>query len=375
MGQKKQRSEETAFKNMINSNSVKLISDHIASHYPHFKKQRLLSCAQELGPLELKKRVQLIAAQLQESLPSSYLEALKIIQLALTEPKGNSSPLKGFNAWPLFEFIQTYGQNHPKESLRALKKMTPFFTAEFAIRPFIRLYPQLVYPELLKWTSDKNEHVRRLTSEGSRPRLPWGEVLKDAVNHPQNGLNILDQLMLDSEIYVQKSVANHLNDISKDHPQVALAFAKKWIKKADTTNNVLWILKHGLRTLIKKGDSDALKLFGFGTKPQLHKKTVRLTDPNIKIGDSLEFRIDLSSKKNERVLIDYAIHFLKQNGEHSKKVFKLSQKELIKGESLRIIKKHSFKLITTRSYYTGLHFIEVFVNGHSLGRQKFTLKS
>lgn len=375
MAHKKERSEETAFKNLIGSQTINLLSRHFQYHEPGFNKKRFLQDVQKLSSLELKQRIDLIAKALKNSLPQDYLTTLDILIRVLLEPAPKLSPLRGFNTWPLFHFIQLYGHDSPRESLEALKKITSLFSAEYAIRPYIRLFPSLAYKTILSWTSDQDEHVRRLCSEGTRPRLPWGEVLRDAVKSPKESLKILDRLILDTSPYVQKSVANHLNDISKDHPDVALQFAQKWIKKAKAQNKVEWILKHGLRSLIKDGHLGALQIFGFGEKPSYKKSQFRLKKQIVQIGDQVEFEIFLEIKKNQSVLIDYAIHFLKNNGTHSKKVFKLTQKNLEAQQLYTIVKRHSFKLITTRTYYPGKHFIEIFINGHSLGKEWFTLKA
>lgn len=374
MAHKKERSEETAFKNMINSQTVKLIAQHMLTHYPQFKIQEFLKLQKELAPLELKNRIRLIAAKLNETLPEPYPKALKITHNSLVKPSNKLTPLKGFSAWPLFEFVQLYGHEYPHESLEALRAMTPAFTAEYAVRPYIRLYPKVAYKMLLSWTKDKNEHIRRLASEGSRPRLPWGEILKEAVADPKESFKILDRLIFDQAVYVQKSVANHLNDISKDHPELAIKFAKKWISQADEDNNIAWIIKHGLRGLIKAGNPEALQIFGFGQKFDAKNIKLRLAQETVKIGDSIEFHIEIKTPKAQQILIDYAIHFVKKNGALSKKVFKMTQKELSANTPVVISKKHSFKLITTRTYYTGKHILEIYINGQSMGQQSFSLQ-
>jgi 3-methyladenine DNA glycosylase AlkC len=371
--QKKEASSESAFKHWISADVVKTMAAHIHHHDRKFLAEKFLTLSKVLGPLELKARIKLLSQGLHDCLGDDFEKSLETLLQASLKPATGVEALKGFALWPFTDFIQTFGLDHVKKSLMALYKLTPLFTAEFAVRPFLSLHPQATYAFLLKCTLDKNEHIRRWASEGSRPRLPWGEQIKVAIRDPSQGLEILEALRYDDSEYVRKSVANHLNDISKDHPKVALQTAKRWLKQSPSSEKkkIQWIVRHGLRTLLKKGDIDALKILGYQGKVQI--KGLGLSQKCVRIGQSLEFEFELKSKEDTRVMVDYVLHHQKANGKTSPKVFKLTVKELKAGKSLVIRKKHSFKLVTTRAYYPGLHVLEIMVNGHRLGKVNFQL--
>ncbi len=370
---KKETSAESAFKHWINADVVKTMAVHIKSHNKKFYSERFQALSQELGPLELKDRIKLLSGGLHDCLSCNFEQSLETLLKATFKPAPGLDPLTGFALWPFTNFIQTYGLDHIEKSLHALYRLTPLFTAEFAVRPFLNLHPEATYAFLLKCTQDKNEHIRRWASEGSRPRLPWGEQIKGAILDPSPGLEILEALRYDESEYVRKSVANHLNDISKDHPNVALQAARQWLKHSPSAekNKVQWIVRHGLRTLLKKGHTKALQTLGYQGKVQI--KGLSLSPKRLAIGQSLEFEFELKSKEDTKVMVDYILHHQKANGKTSPKVFKLTVKELKAGKSLAIRKKHSFKLVTTRAYYPGLHTIEIMVNGHRLGKVDFKL--
>lgn len=356
---------ENAFKNMINESVAKEIAAAILKADPKFNSKKFLKLTTELKPLELKDRVKLITKHLHANLPPEYLKSLKIIVTAMEK-----SSLSGFSLWPFSEYISQFGLDHFDESLKAMYVLTQKFTAEFAVRPFLLKDHKKVLKQFDKWATDKNVHIRRWVSEGSRPLLPWGQKIPLFVMDPTHTLLLLDKLKFDDELYVRKSVANHLNDISKNQPQVVIEILRLWQKGASESDLVKlnWITRHALRTLIKKGHPGALKLMGVEGKADVKISELTLNKKKFKLNDSLEFsfHIKSTSKSSQKLIVDYAIDFMKANGKKGKKVFKLKTIELEGGEELFITKKHSLKPITTMKFYKGEHHLYLQVNGHIL---------
>lgn len=376
MPAKQKEENDSAFKHWISVDLVKRISAHIQHNHSSFDSKKFEAIGKQLAVLEMKPRVRAIRDQLKVCLPEDYSVALKIIMKAVKNPAPRVSSLEGFSLWPFSEFIQTYGTDSFEDSMKALHELTQIFTAEFAIRPFIIKDEKKALKILNKWATDSNVHVRRLVSEGSRPRLPWGEQLKSFIKDPSPTLELLEKLKYDDELYVRKSVANHLNDISKDHPKVALATAKRWRNEApkEHKTKIEWITRHALRTLLKKGNPEALKILGFESKGMIQLKNFKLHQESLRIGQYLEFSFELTGSVQAQVMVDYLIHHKKSNGGTTAKVFKLTTKTLKAKEKLQIKKKHSFKVVTTRVYYPGTHHLEIMVNGKLLKKVPFELK-
>ncbi len=218
---------------------------------------------------------------------------------------------------------------------------------------------------MLAWSKHKDAKVRRLSSEGCRPRLPWAMALPEFKEDPSSILPILENLKEDDDIWVKKTVANNLNDISKDHPELAIKIFKSWFGKNTHTG---WIVKHAARTLLKAGNAEVMELFGFKKDKQIVLRNFNVNTPKVKMGKELEFSFTISNKSKEKKLIrlEYAMYYLRANGTHSKKVFKISEREYLKGMETVVTRKQSFKPITTRVYYPGLHKVSVIVNGHEM---------
>ncbi len=271
----------SAFKHWISPELVKKLGAEIKKNYSAFdlkQFQKIIPC---LTSLELKPRVQLIRDELANLLPKDFRLASSILLKA-----SESEKLKGFDLWAITEFIQVYGLKHHKISLEALYILTNKFTCEFAIRPFLINHQHATLKQLEIWTQDKNYHVRRWVSEGSRPRLPWGEKLTAFVKDPTLTLPLLEKLKYDPELYVRKSVANHLNDITKDHPKLITVLLKKWKTEAksestDKIDRINWIIRHALRVLIKKGNADALALMGVKTHAKIKVQNLKLNKKNL----------------------------------------------------------------------------------------------
>lgn len=358
-------SEESAFKNMINKSVVENLAIEISAVFPKFNKKEFMKVSSELASLELKARVLAITAALKTHLPESYPEALKILVKAMERDH-----LSGFSLWPFSEYISQFGLDHFDDSMKAMYVMTSRFTSEFAIRPFILKNHAKVLRYFLKWSADKNVHIRRWTSEGSRPILPWGGKIPLFIMDPTHTLHILDKLKFDEELYVRKSVANHLNDMTKNHPALVIDVLKMWQKSCPPQHQekLDWIKRHALRVLIKKGDKQALAMMGVTGEGKVKLTDVKLNKKKFKINDKLEFEFEITStsKGPQKLVIDYAIDFVKSNGKKSAKIFKLKSFYIEGRETVSIKKSHSLKPITTMTYYKGLHHLSIQVNGKRL---------
>nr|WP_205247117.1 DNA alkylation repair protein [Enterobacter sp. Ap-1006] len=351
------------------------IASLIARHHPAFNAKAFLKQAENLDKLEMKARVQAIRDALAAELPQDYPAALGVVVAVLKEHK-----LRGFAVWPFAEFIQVYGLNHPALSLEALKVVTVCFTAEWAVRPFIRQDPDATMRFLLKCAQDESVDIRRWASEGTRPRVPWGEKLHLFIEDPAGTRAILDALKFDPELYVRKSVANHLNDITKDHSDYVIQLLQNWQLQAkqsggDDVKKVAWITRHSLRTLIKNGHPDALALIGVQHGADVALDAFSLKQKAIALGEYLAFKVSLRSTSStpQNIVVDYVLHFMKANGSTASKVFKLRTFELPANGTVTIEKKHAVKTITTRQYYPGVQKIEIQVNGKVLGGEEWEL--
>lgn len=369
----KKQDNPQAFKHWINGELMKKMAHALSQAYPQFPTQNFLKAKSQLSNLELKARVQLIRDLLYRDLPQDYLKALKIIMDSL-----KTGTLKGFDLWPYTEFVQTYGLEHFDESLKALFELTQKFTAEFAVRPFLIQKPEKSYAQLLKWAEDANPHVRRWTSEGTRPRLPWGVKLHSAIQNPREGLKILEKLKFDPEIYVRKSVANHLNDIAKDHADLVVKTLSDWGRDVppEYQAHFKWIQRHALRSLIKRGYKPALKLMGVTGSAQVRCSPIQLEKRTYKINETLKFQFQLqsTSRKTQKLIVDYIVHYRKARNQNSPKVFKLKTFEIQPGEILRIEKKHSLREVTTRRHYAGPHRLDIQINGVVISGIDWVLK-
>ncbi|EGG99743.1 DNA alkylation repair enzyme [gamma proteobacterium IMCC2047] len=327
-----------------------------------------------LEQLELKARVYHLIDALHQVLPQNFEQASQILcQVKQHQLEAKTPTIRAFTAWPLIDYVAVHGLQHPEIALKTLAQLTSLFSAEFAIRPFIQQHPELTFEYLHDWCNSADHHLRRLASEGTRPRLPWGQQLPQFIDNPAPILPILEKLNADSEDYVRRSVANNLNDISKDHPQTVLDTCKRWLEQP--CNETQWIVRHATRTLVKQGDPEVFPLLGYTTKPQLDV-TLTLTRHQLAIGENQTLQIQLKSKapQSQNLLLDYAIHFMKANGQLSAKVFKLKTLTLPEGETLRLEKTHRFAPLSTRRYYSGVHKIEIKINGLSVAMASFRIE-
>ena len=327
-------------------------------------------CTDEFAGLELKDKINFIARNLHDFLPKQYDRAVKLLVKVAPE-------VGGFENWALTSYVEQFGVDHFDDSIWAMRELTQHGTAEFAIRPFMLRYLDRMMPVLHEWAQDDNEHVRRLAAEGSRPRGVWTAHIPAFKKDPRPVLALLERLKADESLYVRKAVANNLNDISKDNPDLTVATARKWLKQGRGTphKHTLWIVKHACRTLIKQGPPDVFPLFGFTENPELSVGKFGLAAKRVRIGDESEVLLTLQSAadKPQKLAIDYAVYYVKKNGEAKPKVFKLAEKTIKPDETLKLSTKHSFREMTTRRHYPGKHEIELIINGLPLDRATFTL--
>lgn len=363
---------------LFNQEKVYQLASEIKGTYPPFDADNFVSAVLGKFPeQELMARIRGIRDQLRVHLPRDYRQAVNIILKSLPTELDQTATDNDFGDFiyaPYSYYVATYGctEKQVAFSLKALKEITKRFSAEGALRDFLNAFPKETLTAVKEWSKDDNYHVRRLASEGTRPLLPWAKRIDIKV---KDVLSVLDTLHADRTRYVTRSVANHVNDISKIEPKLAVGIIKKWQRLRRLKENELrYISQHALRTLIKEGHTEAFKLLGYQS-PELKVSSFKLKNPTIKIGNSLEFSFTINSTndKPQDLLIDYLVYFKKANGQLSPKVFKLSKQELLSKEKMFCTKAHSFKLMSTRTLYTGEHILELQINGQPFGRKKFKL--
>jgi len=280
--------------------------------------------------LDLMQRGRKIASALRQHLPVDFKEAAEILIASLGPKlvKMEDIGMTPFLYLPHTLFVAEYGIEHFKVSMRAQYELTQRFTAEFSIRPFLERYPEATLKQLAVWAKDPSPHVRRLVSEGTRPRLPWASRLREFQKDPTPVLSLLELLRDDPSLYVRRSVANNLNDIGKDHPDVLVETAQRWMK--DATEERRWLIRHALRSAIKRGEAGALKVMGFGETARVSVAQASIKPKRPVIGGkvTISFEITSTARQPQDVLVDMRIHFVKANGKTSPKVFKLKQLNL-----------------------------------------------
>lgn len=373
------------FKNLFNETVITGMAQHFVQVWPEFDRDGFINAAMKnFEDLELKQRSSQITDALVAFLPEDFDHAGKIMLASLAPASGDppeftmnpddlsKEGIEGWGIMPMVDYVGLYGQDHFDLSMTLFKELTIRSSSEGGIRYFLIAYPERTLSVLASWVTHPNQHVRRLISEGTRPRLPWNMQLTDFVKDPTPVLALLEALKDDEEEYVRRSVANNLNDIAKDHPGLVAEIAGRWMKGA--SKNRQRLVRHGCRTLIKQGHPETLKALGYG-KPQVFLESLVITTPLVLFGESLNFEMILTSTidKGQKLIIDYAVHHQKANGKTSPKVFKWKAITLVAETSLTADRKHPMRKITTRTYYPGTHLLEIFINGESQGTQEFEL--
>jgi 3-methyladenine DNA glycosylase AlkC len=369
------------FKNLFNEKIIIAMGGHLAKAWPEFDRAAFAAmAAKNFADLELKERSDQITEALAAYLPDDFEKAASIMLASLAPDDGgdvasaevNGRGIEGWAVMPMTHYVGLHGLEHFDLSMTLLKEMTKRSSSEFGIRFFLLAQPERTLSVLETWLDDPNTHVRRLISEGTRPRLPWAMRLPAFVEDPAPILPLLEALKDDREEYVRRSVANNLNDIAKDHPDVVARLAGQWLKGAGKNRQRL--VRHACRTLIKQGHRETLKALGYGP-PRVALEKLSISTPRVTFGAALEFELRLTSTADrpQPLIVDYAIHHRKASGGTSPKVFKWKTTTLAPLATLRAKRKHAIKKITTRVYYPGTHRVEVLVNGVSLGSEEFEL--
>lgn len=363
----------TLLKDLYSPSFYAQFADFMQSHLDGFDRDAFLSSIFEdtFEQLELKDRMRHTAKVMHQFLPDSIEAAYSIIANMIDGLSRHPDFQNSFVFMFFPEYVAEFGIEHFEPSVRVMEKITQFVSCEFAVRPFLVKYPEQMLAQMHNWSLHAEATVRRLASEGSRPRLPWGMAVPGLKQDPRPLLPILERLKDDPSEMVRRSVANSLNDISKDHPHLLYDVLEKWQGRQKETDA---LLKHASRTLLKAGDPMVLQFFGLDSS-QLQLLDLQLKASQVKIPSPVEiaFEIENLSAATMLVRIEYAIYFLKQNGTHYKKVFKISERQLEAQTRLQLSKSHSFRPITTRTYYPGQHAISVILNGVEKGKVEFEL--
>lgn len=356
-----------ALKEIFNAERFEQIAAELRAVYPAFDAQAFLAMANDgLDELSVMQRMARVGECLHAVLPLDYEQTLEVLyRLA---PRLNSS----FVSISLAQYVATYGLHDYERSMAALKHFTRFGSSEFAVRHFLRSDFERSLALMHEWSLDANEHVRRLASEGSRPRLPWSFRLEPVQADPRLAAAILDNLKADSSLYVRKSVANHLNDVTKDHPEWVLDLIEGWPLENPHT---AWIAKHALRSLIKQGHPRALAIIGAGGKPLVQIHNLKVEPAVIALGERITLSFDLhsTSADEQRLVIDYTIDYVKASGASSAKVFKLKGLTLPAHARQAISRAQQVRDMTTRKHYAGVHAVHIVINGERLGSTEFEI--
>ena len=348
-----------------------LLSTGVAGFDRHRFEEEVMA---EMLDLELKERIGLIARVMGEQLDEDFETAAAQLEASLPpplDPTLTDDDFGDFIIAPLGKFVEDEGLEHLETSLPLLRQLTMRFSMEGPIRPFIDRYPDQVFDRLMEWTADDNYHVRRLVSEGTRPRLPWAGRLSTEIERP---LPLLDKLYSDPTRYVTRSVANHLNDIAKIKPSVVVQRLEAWATEGrQEPAELAWMTKHALRTLIKQGNAEALGLLGFSTDPDV-TAALKITTPLVRASEALEFEVDLHAHADESLIVDYLIDFVKANGETKPKVFKLKTLDLAADTTTAMKKRHPLRAnATTYTLYAGQHGLTVVANGKPVASGSFEM--
>jgi 3-methyladenine DNA glycosylase AlkC len=352
-------------KYMYNSTFFDRLCPILKERIPDFDEKRFIRKVfdTQWPNLELKQRTRQVTRALHEFMPADFVEACKIIVAISNQLRQNKEREQSYPLIFLPDYIELYGLSDFEISMNALQEITKLVSAEFAIRPFLLMYPQRTIDRMKLWSKDHDAFVRRLSTEGCRPRLPWAVGLPAFKKDPSAILPILENLNQDPSEYVRRSVANNLNDIAKDHPSLVLETVKKWGKNNPFTN---WIIKHGCRTLLKKGVGDVLRFHGFNPQSKNEVKGLKTSSKTIKIGEYLNFDFVFRNleKKQTRYRLEYAIDYVTSTGRTSRKIFKIGEYIVKPNARVRTTKRQSFKDFTTRKHFRGKHTLSILVNGN-----------
>lgn len=352
-------------KNCYNTQFIQSLANELAQSYADFDQQGFVEYIfdKKWADRELKARMRHISGAFVVFIPLEYVQILNVLKTI--KPKA-----LGFEYMFLPDFVECFGLDDYQHSVDALAYFTQFASAEFAVRAFIKQDSHKMMAQMRVWANSDDEHLRRLASEGCRPRLPWACALPEFKQEPSLILPILQVLKNDNSLYVRRSVANNINDIAKDNPEIVVKIAQDWLGE---NSEVDWVVKHGCRTLLKQANPEIMALFGWEKPTGIIVQDFKIS-PLINFGGVLEFCFKLCSKQEKlgKLRLEYGIDFMKKNGKTSRKIFKISETNTTQDEKI-ISKKHNFKTISTRIYYPGKHQLAIIVNGVELDCLPFEL--
>lgn len=369
-------SQENKFRDVFNEKGIGNLANRIYKNYPKLNKKKFVEeCIENFESMSFMDRSNQICAILYKHLPKEFPDAIDILlksqEAPLPEP--GKTDWDSFIYIPQCQYVSRYGKEYYDLSMNALYELTQRCSAESELRTFVEIHPEKTLGILRKWARDQSDHVRRLVSEGTRPRLPLAGRIVRFQKNPKPVIELLELLKDDPSLYVRRSVANNLNDISKDHPELVIEVLNSWKKGASKER--LWILQHATRGLIKQGHTGALQLLDVHTDAKIKLSEFSLDKKKVKIGSELPFSFWIESKEDKTVsvVIDYRIHFVKANGETKPKVFKLRKIKLQCNSKIKIETKFKARETSGRKLYTGEHKIEIQVNGKMLAENLFML--
>ena len=353
----------SALKNLYSPAFYDRLSAILAKSLPGFDKAKFISLINSNGfeDMELKARMRHTAVVMHHFMPDDFNKAVPVLETLITNLRAINFGEDSLTFMFLPDYVEVYGLDHYDDAIKALEYITQFTSCEFAVRPFLLKYEKQMLNQMTAWSLHENYKVRRFASEGARPRLPWAMAIPSLKKDPSPLLPLLENLKNDPSDFVRRSVANNINDIAKDHPDVVLAIAKKWKGFSKETDA---IIKHGSRTLLKQGHPEILKIYGLDATHVIFSGFEVLT-PKVKMGDSVEFTFAIENKDTQpqTVRLEYGLYYMKAKGQLARKVFKISERIYQPGEKAVIVRKQSFKAITTRVFYAGEHQVSIIING------------
>lgn len=358
-----------ALKERVSRDSIRRLAEVLAGGDRDFPVGEFVEeAARGLEGLELKARIARVASALETYLAGDFQSAASLIHRTVPE-----SALTMWEAWPVLDWVAAAGIDSPKPALELIAALTGRASGEFAIRPFIQRYPDLVFDTMGRWVAHPDEEVRRLVSEGTRPRLPWAPRVPLLDAEPGWAIPLLDGLRDDASAYVRRSVANHLNDISKANADLAIDVARRWVDGGGVGSDS--VVRHGLRTLVKNGDVRALGLIGVDAEALIEAELFEVTTKTVHLGQDLMWRCRLRNRCDRRVtaVVDYVVHLRSGRGARRRKAFKFKTLRLDPDETVELARRHRLVPVTTRRYYSGTHRVDLQVNGRVLGSDQFDL--
>ncbi|RNI21767.1 DNA alkylation repair protein [Rufibacter latericius] len=354
----------TLLKDVYSTQFFDRFTDVLSRVLPTFEKGEFLDLifTDELGKKELKERMRHTTQVLHHFLPNHFPAAVQLILQTIRQLQDDRFPVQHIEFLFFPDYVEQYGLDDLETSVEAMEKITQFISCEFAVRPFLLRYPVQMMAQMLAWSTHEHPSVRRFASEGSRLRLPWAMALPFLKRDPSPLLPILENLKADPSEFVRRSVANNLNDISKDHPNLVLELLAKWKGCCPETD---WVVKHGCRTLLKQGHTEVLRYFGFEGDAPLALTNFKVLTPQVPMGKDLHFSFVLKNIASEpqKVRLEYGVYYQKANQSLARKVFKISERVYPPQEEITVARRQSFKPITTRKFYPGAHRVSLIVNG------------